>query len=82
MGSPSTVIDPTGCSHEFYKTRIVGQYCGDHLLETYTPFGVIEQFGNSGAAVGFSYPPGFVEREQERRDALEEFDEIEQGHGI
>ena len=72
MGSPSAVIDPTGCSHELYKTRIVGKYCGDHLLETFTPFGAIYQFGNSGNAVGFQYPPGFLEREQEWQEALEE----------
>jgi hypothetical protein len=78
--TPSTVIDTAG--HKLYQTRVVGKAWRDELLETYTPFGVIYQFGNSGNAVGFQYPLGFMEREKKRRDALDEFDEIEQGHGV
>jgi hypothetical protein len=67
---PSTVIDTAG--HKLYHTYIVGQYCGDPLLKTPVDEGSIYQFGKSGVAVAFPAPGGFVEREQERRDALEE----------
>lgn len=78
--TPTTVIDTEG--HKLYHTYVVGKAWNDALLKTFTPEGVFYTFGNGGAPATFPKQPGFVEREKKRRDALDEFDEIERGHGV
>jgi hypothetical protein len=55
-----------------YHTYVVGNAWNDKLLKTITPEGVFYTFSSGGPAATFPKQPSFVEREQERRDVLEE----------
>jgi len=66
-----------------HETMKVGQHYQDHMFATRVPGGWMYREGKSpGTFIPYSAEFKFTEYEQKRRDALDEFDEIEKGHGL
>jgi hypothetical protein len=66
-----------------HETMEVGKHYQDHMFATRVPGGWVYREGKApGTFVPYSPEFKFSDREKKRRDALDEFDEIEQGHGV
>ena len=66
-----------------HETMEVGKHYQDHMYATRVPGGWVYREGKApGPFVPYSPEFKFADREKKRRDALDEFDEIEQGHGV
>ena len=79
--TPKTTIDPNTLA--LHETAQVATHYGHTLWTTKVNGGNLSQWDNGPPAfvprsMGFT----FTAREEKRRDALDEFDKIEQGHGI
>ena len=78
--TPSTIIDPNTLA--LHETAQVATHYGHTLWTTKVNGGNLYQWDNGTPVfVPRSTEFKFTDREK-RRDALEEFDEIEQGHGV
>jgi hypothetical protein len=78
---PKTTIDPNTLA--LHETAPVATHYGHTLWTTKVNGGNLYQWDNGPPAfVPRSTEFKFADREKKKRDALEEFDEIEQGHGL
>jgi hypothetical protein len=79
--TPKTTIDPNTLA--LHETAQVATHYGHTLWTTKANNGNLYQWDNGTPVF---VPRGtefmFADREKKKRDALDEFDEIEQGHGI
>jgi hypothetical protein len=79
--TPETTIDPNTLA--LHETAPVATHYGHTLWTTKVNGGNLYQWDNGPPAfVPRSTEFRFTAREEKRRDALDEFDEIERGHGI
>jgi hypothetical protein len=79
--TPKTTIDPNTLA--LHETAQVATHYGHALWTTKVNGGNLYQWDNGPPAfVPRSTEFKFTAREEKRRDALDELDEIEQGHGI